>query len=83
MSAKEKQVGGDHYLTTNIRPFEWSMQHEDAQGRLAVLRFNIKKYGFRDKNGLEDIEKLHHILELYIEREKQQEFKVRDGLVCL
>ena len=62
---KEKQVGGDHYKTMKIQPNEYIM----ANG-LNWCQGNVIKYITRypNKNGIEDLKKAIHYIELEIER---------------
>ena len=66
MSAFADQEGGDHYKTMPIQPMEYGM----ANG-LDPLQFSILKYvtRFRKKNGLGDLLKAKHCLEMLIEWE--------------
>ena len=66
MSALSKQVGGQHYKDRAIQP----IQYIHANG-LGFFEGNVIKYvtRWRDKNGLADIEKAKHYLELLIELE--------------
>ena len=66
MSALSKQVGGQHYKDRAIQP----VQYIHANG-LGFFEGNVIKYvtRWRDKNGLADIEKAKHYLELLIELE--------------
>lgn len=68
MSAFKKQVGGGHYTKMKIQPFQYSM----ANG-LDPMQHTVVKYvtRFRDKNGIEDLKKAIHTLELLIEHEEQ------------
>ena len=63
------QVGGNHYTKLTIQPFEYSMQNG-----LDPLQHTIIKYTtrFRDKNGVEDLRKAIHCLELLIEYEESK-----------
>jgi len=63
-----KQVGGNHYETLGIQPWEVI-----ARGALDFWEGNVIKYvmRYRAKNGLEDLEKARHYLDYLIEREKQ------------
>ena len=72
MSAFSKQVGGGHYTKMKIQPFHYSM----ANG-LDPMQHTIIKYvtRFRDKNGIEDLEKAKHTIDLLIEHESQQAAK--------
>lgn len=69
MSAFSKQVGGGHYTKMKIQPFQYSM----ANG-LDPMQHTIIKYvtRFRDKNGIEDLEKAKHTIDLLIEHELQK-----------
>jgi len=60
-SALDKQEGGDHYKSKAIQPVEYN----HANG-LGFLEGNVIKYVTRhkEKNGLQDIEKAIHYLEL-------------------
>jgi hypothetical protein len=69
MSANEIQVGGDHYTSKKIQPWEamesW-MSPEQFEG---FLRGNVLKYiaRYKDKDGLKDVQKARHYLEKLIE----------------
>lgn len=69
MSAFSKQVGGGHYTKMKIQPFQYSM----ANG-LDPMQHTVIKYvtRFRDKNGIEDLEKAKHTIDLLIEHELQK-----------
>lgn len=66
MSAKETQVGGDHYKVLPIQPVEFIHRNE-----LGFIEGNIIKYVVRHqtKNGKQDLEKAAHYLRLLIEME--------------
>lgn len=66
--ASEKQVGGSHYKTMAIQPWEVI-----ARGELDFWEGNVVKYvmRYRAKNGLEDLEKARHHIDYLIEREKR------------
>ena len=63
------QIGGDHYTKLKIQPMEYSM----ANG-LDACQHTIIKYvtRFRDKNGLEDLKKAQHTLDMLIEFEQDK-----------
>ena len=69
MSAYSKQVGGGHYLKMPIQPMQYAMANS-----LDALQFSILKYvtRFRDKNGIADLNKAMHCLELLIEHEESK-----------
>ena len=68
-SARNTQVGGDHYASKAVQPWDamgaW-MSPEQFEG---YLRGNVIKYMARytDKDGLKDVRKAGHYLERLIE----------------
>ena len=69
MSALDIQVGGDHYKGMSIQPMQYSM----ANG-LDACQHTIIKYvtRFREKGGIEDLEKAKHCIDMLIHFEQQQ-----------
>ena len=69
MSARTEQVGGAHYLASDIQPWDvmqaW-MTREMFEG---FLRGNVLKYIFRypAKGGVEDLRKARHYIDKLIE----------------
>jgi len=69
MSANEIQVGGDHYKSKKVQPWDamesW-MSPEQFEG---FLRGNVIKYiaRYKDKDGLKDVQKARHYLEKLLE----------------
>ena len=70
MSALDTQVSGDHYKDMPIQPVEYI--HANAMG---YLEGNVVKYvsRWRKKNGLADLEKAKHYIDLLIELEGRKE----------
>lgn len=70
MTANDRQVGGSHYKK------EGAVEHWDIvdQWGLDYFQGQITKYvmRWRDKNGLQDLEKARHFLEKYIELEAEK-----------
>ena len=66
MSARESQVGGEHYSKLAIQPIDYIYANE-----LGWCEANILKYitRWRDKGGLRDLEKARHYIDLLMERE--------------
>lgn len=64
------QIGGDHYAKCAIQPIDYIM----ANG-LDYLQGNVIKYvtRYKNKNGVEDLEKAAHYLRIMIEREKAKD----------
>ena len=68
VSATDTQIGGNHYTKLAIQPMRYSMENG-----LDALQHTIIKYvtRFRDKNGIEDLEKAKHCIDMLIEYEKE------------
>lgn len=66
MSALEKQTGGNHYKKCSIQPIEYIHANN-----LPFIEGNVIKYitRWRDKNGIEDLKKVIHYVELLIDLE--------------
>lgn len=64
MSAKDEQIGGSHYKENAIQPIEFIFQNE-----IGFAEGNVIKYVTRwnKKNGVEDLKKARHYLDLLIE----------------
>lgn len=73
VAASEKQEGGDHYQLP-IQPFEFI----HANG-IPFAEGNVIKYvcRWRKKNGLEDLRKASHYLDLLIEAEEKRAAKAQ------
>lgn len=68
MSALDTQVAGEHYKKYKIQPMEYSM----ANGLDACQHTAIKYITrFRDKGGIEDLEKAKHCIDMLIEFERK------------
>lgn len=68
-SSLETQIGGDHYTKLAIQPMQYSMKNG-----LDPLQHTIIKYvtRFRDKAGIEDLEKAKHCIDMLIEFERDK-----------
>jgi hypothetical protein len=68
MKALVTQVGGNHYRDMAIQPVVFI--HKNGIG---FIEGNIVKYvsRWRNKNGIEDLKKARHMLDLLIEMEEQ------------
>lgn len=66
-NALGKQVGGQHYKDKAIQPVQYIHAN-----KIGYFEGNVIKYvtRWRDKNGLADLEKAKHYIELLIELEK-------------
>lgn len=65
---KSTQVGGDHYSKMKIQPIDFIT----ANG-LGYMEGNIIKYvcRYKSKNGVEDLKKAQHYLQMLIEQEER------------
>lgn len=68
-SASETQVGGDHYAKNKIQPIDFILANN-----LGWCEANAIKYltRWKNKNGLEDLRKAQHYIELLIERVEKE-----------
>jgi len=66
MKASETQVGGNHYKDMAIQPIEFTMKNN-----LNFCQGNVIKYicRYKNKNGIEDLKKVKHYVDLLIEIE--------------
>lgn len=67
-TAYDKQVGGDHYKKMAIQPLEYAMANKLGPAETLCLRYISR---WRNKNGIEDIDKAIHCLQLLKEFEIQ------------
>ena len=67
--ATDTQIGGNHYTKLAIQPMRYSMENG-----LDALQHTVIKYvtRFRDKNGIEDLEKAKHCIDMLIEFERNK-----------
>jgi len=57
----EKQIGGDHYKKMKIQTMEFSMANNLNACQHTAIKYICR---YKDKNGIEDIDKAIHTLEL-------------------
>ena len=68
------QVGGDHYSSLKIQPFDLVEQRYGRKGLEASLFTKVMKYMMRDKGSkLEDWKKARHCLDIMIENYVEEE----------
>jgi len=58
---QDRQIGGKHYKTFRIQPYEFI-----SKNNLSFFQGNVVKYvcRYQNKNGIEDLEKIIHYCEL-------------------
>lgn len=68
VKASDIQVAGDHYKKLAIQPMRFSMEN-----KLDALQHTAIKYitRFRDKGGVQDLEKAKHCIDMLIQFEQQ------------
>ena len=71
MSARESQVGGDHYKSKSIQPWDAMQAWMSQEAFMGFLQGNIIKYVARwqEKGGYDDLRKARHYLDKMIETE--------------
>jgi len=69
---QDKQIGGSHYKSFHIQPYEFI-----SKNNLSFFQGNVIKYVCRylNKNGIEDLEKIIHYCELEKKKLKDMEKK--------
>ena len=70
MSAKDYQIGGEHYKSKGIQPIEYIMANELDFCEGCVVKYISR---WRQKNGLDDLLKAKHYIEFLIERERNND----------
>lgn len=75
-SVNDIQHGGTHYKTKAIQPWDYIVSNN-----LGYLEGNIVKYvsRWRDKGGIEDLQKARHYLDKLIEVENKKADEVCDA----
>lgn len=68
----ERQVGGDHYKSKIVQPWEAMEAWMTSEEFVGYLRGNCLKYlaRYRDKGGLNDLLKCQHYLDKLIDMER-------------
>ena len=69
MSAFKKQVGGTHYKDHKIQHYEIIKKNNLNYSQGVVIKYIVR---YKDKNGIEDLEKIIHYCQLEIERIKNE-----------
>jgi hypothetical protein len=66
MSARDEQIGGNHYRNLAIQPVEYNHAN-----KIPFIEGSIIKYAtrWREKGGIDDLRKIKHFADLLIELE--------------
>lgn len=77
MNANNQQVGGKHYSSKAVQPWDYI-----TSNNLGYLEGNVVKYvsRWKEKNGLEDLLKAKHYLEKLIELQQPAPTSEADAL---
>lgn len=67
-SSFDTQIGGEHYKRMPIQPLEFI-----AKNNLSFFQGNVIKYviRYKHKNGIEDLKKAKHYIDMMIEMEER------------
>jgi len=66
VTALDKQIGGGHYKDLNIQPIEFIHANNLPYIEGCVIKYITR---WRNKNGVEDLEKIKHYIDLLIDLE--------------
>lgn len=69
INSNEVQVGGSHYKKLVIQPWDYISKNEIPYLEGSAIKYLTR---WRDKGGLEDLEKTKHFVEKLIENEKER-----------
>ena len=69
-SAMDTQVGGGHYKGMKIQPMEYSMANSLDACQHTAIKYISR---FRNKGGIQDLEKAKHCIDMLIEFERKAE----------
>lgn len=65
----EKQVAGSHYSKLKIQPMQYCLENGLNYAQSNVIKYVTR---YKDKNGVEDLKKAIHCIELLIEHEEKK-----------
>jgi hypothetical protein len=66
-SAKTEQVGGDHYMKLAIQPADYILANGLGWAEGCAIAYLTR---WRDKGGIQDLEKAIHTIQLLIDSER-------------
>jgi len=69
MKSSKKQVGGNHYLKYTIPPVEFIIKNNIGFVEGYVIKYILR---FKEKGGVQDLEKAKHYIELLIDTTKSK-----------
>lgn len=65
----DHQVGGNHYKGLKIQPVEYIMENNIPYIEGCVIKYVTR---WKSKNGVEDLHKAKHFLEILIQQQEKQ-----------
>lgn len=68
-NALKTQVGGNHYTKLKVQPMEYSMANNLDACQHTIIKYVTR---FRDKNGIEDLKKAKHVIDMLIAFEEKR-----------
>lgn len=68
-SALDTQVAGNHYKKLKIQPMEYSMANDLNACQHTIIKYVTR---YKDKGGIQDLEKAKHCIDMLIEFEKNK-----------
>lgn len=80
MTALDKQVGGNHYKKFKIQPAEFCYVNQIPYLEATAIKYLCR---WKDKGGLDDLDKAIHFIELlkeFVGKEESEEFSFGRGL---
>jgi len=60
------QIGGGHYKDYTIQPIEFFIANQTPYAEAAIIKYILR---YKDKSGIEDLEKAKHLIDIIIEKE--------------
>lgn len=73
MSELDRQVGGSHYSGYKIQPLEFIIRNEIPFPEASAIKYILR---YKNKNGVEDLEKAKHYIDIMIEEYMKGEQEV-------
>lgn len=64
MNALDIQVGGDHYKKNAIQPIQYTTANCMGPSEMNIIKYLTR---YKDKNGVEDLRKVRHYIDLHLE----------------
>jgi hypothetical protein len=77
MMENKTQVGGQHYKKLAIQPWDYVLANNLGYMEGSVIKYISR---WREKNGLEDLEKCRHFLNKLIEHEQEKK-QIEEGTI--